>query len=518
MTTANPPPRRERLLEGALLFTFVMHGLAMLGMVGLLLPMMPGGGTVSDGERIAAIAAHPWRFRLGWLPWQLTAVSDIVLGIALLRARWVPRGPAIVAFFFTIAAVLPDQAAQIAWTTVGIDAARDAVRRGDPAEYLALERLLFLGTAAVAATLYTLGGVAWCWCFVRAGTWSRALGRLSIALYGIFFSISVAPALPPSIRPTSAVVAAGNALGFVLLELWFALVAEAVLRRARPVTAHGRDAVWRHPRRGLLGRALDVLAESRFLRFVCELMPVVAFKSDIREVIYVSYLVPAARLEGLVPEGLELQRLGPQRDHALFTFLSYRHGHFGPRALGPLRRLMPSPVQSNWRIHVLDPRTGHRGIYFVTSAITTALHALGARLMSEGMPMHVLEKAVVQRDPDGTVHLSVDPGAGSGPDVEATLRPANNPALPAPWSECFDGFQDFLAHCVPQDRAISTQTWWPRVTRQEIDLGIPLTGCERLEGDVVSRAAAAIVGDARPLCFRVPSVSFLFTGEEHDPA
>jgi hypothetical protein len=244
---------------------------------------------------------------------------------------------------------------------------------------------------------------------------------------------------------------------------------------------------------------------------------VVAFKSDIREVVYVNYLVPASRLEGLVPEGLELQRLGPDRDHALFTFLSYNHGHFGPRLLGPLRRLMPSPVQSNWRVHVVDPRTGRRGIYFVTNAITTALHALGARLMSEGMPMHVLEKAFVQRDPDGTVHLSIDPGSGSGPDGEATLRPSDKRELPAPWSECFEGFQDFLAYCVPQDRAMSTQPWWPRVTRQEIDLGIPLSVCERLEGEVTSRAAAAIVGDARPLCFRVPSVSFLFSGEEHDP-
>lgn len=131
--------------------------------------------------------------------------------------------------------------------------------------------------------------------------------------------------------------------------------------------------------------------------------------------------------------------------------------------------------------------------------------------------MHVLDRAVVQRDPDGTVHLSLDPGAGSGPDAEATLRPSHEAALPPPFSACFETFGDFLAYCVPQDRAMSTQSWWPRVTRQEIDPGIPLTVCERLDGDVTSRAASAIVGDARPLCFRVPGVSFVFSGEEHDP-
>ncbi len=517
MTATLPIPRRDRLLEGALLFTFVMHGLAMLGMVALLLPMMPGGGTASDAERVALLAAHPWRFRLGWLPWQITALSDGLLGVALLRARWVPRLPAIVAFILTLAAVLPDQASQLVWITTGIDAASDAVRRGDLAGYLALERTLFLGTAALGAGLYTLGGVAWCWCFAGAGTWNRALTRLSVALYGIFFVVSLAPALPASRRPSSALVAAGNALGFVLLELWFALVTEAVLRRSRPVSPHGRDALWRHPGRGPLGRALDLVAESRFLRALCELSPVVAFSSDIREVVYVSYLVPASRLLGLVPRGLDLDRLGPERDHALFTFLSYRHGHFGPRRLGPFRRLMPSPVQSNWRVHVVDPRTGQRGIYFVTSAITTAVHALGARLMSEGMPMHVLAHGEVRREENGTVHLRIDPGAGSGPDATATLRPTARTTLPPPFDACFDGFEAFLACCVPQDRAMSTQPWWPRVTRQEIDLGIPLSVCERLDGEVVSRAASAIVGEAQALCFRVPEVSFTFSGEEHDP-
>ena len=67
----------------------------------------------------------------------------------------------------------------------------------------------------------------------------------------------------------------------------------------------------------------------------------------------------------------------------MFTFLTYRHGDFGPAFFGPLRRLCGSPVQSNWRIYVRDDRTGKEGVYFVTSAVTTARHALGARLMAE---------------------------------------------------------------------------------------------------------------------------------------
>jgi len=55
------------------------------------------------------------------------------------------------------------------------------------------------------------------------------------------------------------------------------------------------------------------------------------------------------------------------------------------------------------------------------------------------------------------------------------------------------------------------------VTRQEIRLQIPIEACQPLEGSVASRAAAAIVGDAEPFCFRVAKVSFRFDGEEFDP-
>src|SRR5437762_1672485 len=99
-------------------------------------------------------------------------------------------------------------------------------------------------------------------------------------------------------------------------------------------------------------------------------------ESDVTDVVYVSHLVDAGKLEPLVPEGLELDRLGPDGARGLLTFLTFRHGHFGPRLLGPLRRWLPSPVHTNWRIHVRDPRTGQRGIYFVTNAIDSAPHAL----------------------------------------------------------------------------------------------------------------------------------------------
>ncbi len=212
--------------------------------------------------------------------------------------------------------------------------------------------------------------------------------------------------------------------------------------------------------------------------------------------------------------GLEPQRLGPDGQYALFTFLTYQHGQFG---FGALRRMLPSPVQTHWRIHVVDPRTQHRGIYFVTNAVTSTPVALGARMLTEAMPMHVLARAGVTRDADGAVRVSLVPGEGSGPDCEATLRPAKAPSLEGAWRECWHDYRTFLAYCVPQDRAMSSQPLRRRVSRQEIDLGIPLDACEPMAGEVVSSAARAIAGEAELMCFRVPAVSFCFAVEAHDP-
>jgi hypothetical protein len=178
---------------------------------------------------------------------------------------------------------------------------------------------------------------------------------------------------------------------------------------------------------------------------------------------------------------------------------------------------MPSPVQSNWRIHVVDPRTGKQGITFVTNGITSTFQALGARLLSEGMPMHVLARGEVIHRADGSMTVALEPGTGTAPDAKVDLAPCPEPELTGPWKECFGTFGGFLAYAVPQDRAMSTQPWHGRVTRQEIELGIPLDRCEPMAGTVTSRAARELAGDAEPVCFRVTGLHFLFAVEDYDP-
>jgi hypothetical protein len=504
------------VLERALLATWVLHGLGMLSMALVLLPMMPGGPTVDVLDRATRVATHPWLFRLGWLPWHLTAASDLYLAYAFVRTPWIPRWSAFAVAALTLVAVVPDQLGQGLWETVGVELARDASSSAGLGRYLAYESHVFAMTGVWAALLYTVAALGWTACFVSAGTWTRLLTRLSIATWGTFAVVTVGPLLPAPLTLPAKAIAVGNALGFALLMVWLALVTEQVLRASRPETPHGRWARWRAPGPGPLGRLAEIPMNSRFVRRLCSWLPVLRFRSDITDVVYVNYLVPAKRLEAWLPEGLELQRLGPKGEWAMFTFLSYRHGHFGPALLGPLRRLMSSPIQTNWRTYVRDPHTKKEGIYFVTNAVTTRLHSGGARLMSEGMPMHLFADAALVRSADGTVQLWLDPGEGSAPDADATLRPAVSRLLTGAWGECFPTYEAMLRYAVPQDRAMSTRLAERETVREEIDLGIPIDSCEPLGGAVTSRAAEAIVGDATPVCFRVPAVPFRFAGERFD--
>jgi hypothetical protein len=462
------------------------------------------------------VAENPWLWRVGWIPWQITALSDLLIAFALIRTRWIPRLPALLVIVATVAAVAVEQPGEFRWMTEGVRLAKEAHRTRIYSEYRAFEWLIFRQVGALAAALYTVAAIGWTWCFATARTWSRFLTRLSIVTWSLLLLVAVCPLLFAKVPPVMELISIGNAIGFVLLMLWLALVTEKVLRRSRSDEAFGRMARWRYPLGSPLGSLLNLAANSRTLRAFGELLPTPTFVSDITDVIYVNYVVEESRLEALLPPYLELQRLGPDGKYALFTFLTYNHGHFGPQFLGPLRRLMPSPVQSNWRIHVRDPQTGVQGIYFISTAITNPLNALAARHLSEGVPMHVPKSAEVTRQPDGSFRLLIDPGTGSAPDVDAELKPSPVPDLAPPWGDCFANFPEFLAYCVPQDRAMSSQPWYRRVTRQEIRLDIPLDQCEPLAGAVRSKAAERIVGDAKPLCFRVARVNFRYDREEYD--
>ena len=192
----------------------------MLAMALVLLPAMPGGTDATDADRMAWISSHEGMFRLGWLPWHLTALSDLALALVLLRLEAIPAALRWGQLALTTVAVVCDQGGQALWLTVGVAQAK----QGELAAYLATEKLAFPLTAWYAALLYTLGAIAWTFAFRAAGVWSRPIARLSLPLWGVFLVVTVGPLLPAALRLPDRVVAAGNALGFLMMEAWFLLL------------------------------------------------------------------------------------------------------------------------------------------------------------------------------------------------------------------------------------------------------------------------------------------------------
>jgi hypothetical protein len=217
---------KNRFLAGAIAFTFFAHGVAMLLMAALLLPLVPGGGT--EVERMARIAASPLHYRIGWLGWQVTAASDIVLAIALFRATREGRArrAGLVQLVLVVLAVIPDQLAQFLLVTRGVELAR----AGDAAAFIAFENTMFPITSGWAAALYTLAAIAWAFALRASGLWNRALAWISPPMLILFCAISVAPLLPVAIRPSAELIGGGNAVAFVILEGWFVAVFVAVRR------------------------------------------------------------------------------------------------------------------------------------------------------------------------------------------------------------------------------------------------------------------------------------------------
>ena len=116
-------------------------------------------------------------------------------------------------------------------------------------------------------------------------------------------------------------------------------------------------------------------------------------KMVLSDLLYVSYLVPTNRIRPLVPDILPLASVDGSN---VFLSLVIFRGKVVRASLLPTPRLTFDQV--NVRTYVLDPESGHYGVYFINCAIGSALITFLYRIMS-GMPVeHITLKLHNQRD------------------------------------------------------------------------------------------------------------------------
>jgi hypothetical protein len=225
-------PASYRRLRIAVVLFVVTHALGTLSMLLLVLPGLSPHLTVE--ARIRYIAEQPTLWRLGWLPWQLSALADVLLTAALLhwahatgarRAwRWLMASTVLLVF-----ALVPDQYAEARLIS-------DFMRERDASAWLDQLRVYtwLSGTLAVVGyTLMTLCWVAASHAFQperpvrRWVTWLEA--SVIIAFLGASAANHVAWHTNAGDERAFGVTVAFNAYGFPGLLL----IASAIAKRAR---------------------------------------------------------------------------------------------------------------------------------------------------------------------------------------------------------------------------------------------------------------------------------------------
>lgn len=149
-----------RRLRIAVVLFVVTHALGMLSMLWLVLPGLSPHLTVD--ARIRYIAEQPTLWRLGWLPWQLSALADVLLTAALLHWAHATRARRAWAWLvastpFLLIALVPDQYAEARLIS-------DFMRVREPSAWIEQLRM----HAWLSGTLAVLGYTLMTLCWVRA--------------------------------------------------------------------------------------------------------------------------------------------------------------------------------------------------------------------------------------------------------------------------------------------------------------------------------------------------------------
>jgi hypothetical protein len=192
------------------------------------------------------------------------------------------------------------------------------------------------------------------------------------------------------------------------------------------------------------------------------------------------------------------------------TVLTYRHGHFGPALVGPLRRLFPSPLQSNWRLYLDGPP---HSVWFLENMMDSGAYVAATRLFSDIMRTHRPAHFTHGRVGDGFA-TRIEPGAGSAPALACTVAPAAQPVLP-PGFAAFPSWDDAVAMLACQDAALGWSARLGKLVLSHIDLPIPLDAVRPLApaGPVACSLLDALPAAGEPLCFLVPRVRFRVLSE-----
>jgi hypothetical protein len=208
-------------MRAAIVFFALAHAFALATMALLLRPGMDAAA-FSVAERAAYVATHPLAWRLGWLPWQLSALSDLSLCIAIWRSSASSaRRPASAALALFVASAVPEQWAEamLVWDLPSRVAAGPEAWQRDWALYAAV-------TGVWANWGYTAMTYCWMRCAARMAAGPVWPKRWENALLGAFIlsggltGVATLLASPSAVGAWFSAASIANGVAFPALVAW----------------------------------------------------------------------------------------------------------------------------------------------------------------------------------------------------------------------------------------------------------------------------------------------------------
>ena len=242
-------------------------------------------------------------------------------------------------------------------------------------------------------------------------------------------------------------------------------------------------------------------------------------ESEVKDVVYLSWLVDIEKAQPYVPPGV---RLWQQNGKTIFSILTYQHQHFGPAFLGPLRRWMPSPRQSNWRFYVAatPQQTQCEGVVLFVSVVVDQLaYVLGGRLASDAMPAHLastFQHAVQPATASNfeVIVTEIHGGTGSAPDLYSDVALATEEQLPEAWQAFFPSWQQAVSYLAVQHSALVQLEPGAGIAQGDIAFPVDMARVQPATATKVHGAFLQHLGiQSAPFCFVIPELAFEVLGE-----
>lgn len=248
-------------------------------------------------------------------------------------------------------------------------------------------------------------------------------------------------------------------------------------------------------------------------RLMMRLLPFMRLQSQVSHIVYLSWLVDVDQVRQRYPQHVPLWE---KQGKTIFTILTYQHHHFGFSFLAKLRKLMPSPQQSNWRFY-LDG-TYPKTVIFEQVIVDQALYVIGGRIASDVMPAQYASKFHHQEnEQDKSIHteIVVDADYSLMSDVHITAAKQ----LPFAWQPLFSSWDEAVRFLVDQDHAWAEWVDQPtRMSQGDIEMPVQF---QQIQAAKISALQApqllqqfGLDREAEAFAFVVPKLDFYVVGEK----